>query len=225
MNKFLAIAFVMGLPALIFAKEARIVRLKKVNKSKPMISKPRSGNVDIFKKMLKQNEQIAMLLARRSNLPYIWEGDKKILTGRVFKGTLMNSISSTNLASPVLIKADAGQALPVNSKFSCFGTTIHKRVQVVCNKLVTAQRELNINALALNIDGSSGLLGRYDDAGEELVAAAVMSDIGNTLLPLTNSGQAVSKAIQDELKTQGPVVTIDAGTRVLIYFKEAMSEV
>ena len=252
MNKKIAIVFVMGIPALLFASEARITRLKKQKITKSATnngSKSRREN-DILKKMYEQNKKINALLKRKSEVPYIWEGRAKILTGRVFKGTLLNSINSTNLSSPVLIKAHPNQGLDVGSKFACFGTTAHKRVQVICNKLVSNSDEKRINALILNMDGSSGLVGEYDDGKEDLITGAIISDFTQGVLSasksrvvtgigeledasvknkvfqgLINSGQTTSDILLEDMKNKEPVVTVEAGTQVLIYFQEAINEI
>ena len=252
MNKIIAIIFVMGIPALLFAGEARITRLKKTKVIKTTAnngSKSRREN-DILKKMYEQNKKINALLKRKSEVPYIWEGRSKILTGRAFKGTLLNSINSTNLSSPVLVKAHPNQGLDIGSKFACFGTTAHKRVQVICNKLVSNSGERRINALILNMDGSSGLVGEYDDGKEDLITGAVISDFTQGVLSasksrvvtgigeledvsvknkvfqgLINSGQTTSEILLEDMKNKEPVVTVEAGTQVLIYFQEAINEI
>jgi hypothetical protein len=253
MHKIITILIVAGSSTLLFAGNARISRLKTNKLTKPITKRSdtsRRRKNEILKKMYEQNKKIADLLKRKTNLPYIWENSTRILTGKVFKGTLLNSINSTNLASPVLVKAHSDQGLPSGSKFTCFGTTAHKRVQVICNKLVTHNKEVLINAQVLNMDGSSGLLGEYDDGKEDLIAGAVISDFAAGVLSasksrivtdigevedasmknkiyqgLINSGQRTSDILLDEMKNKEPIVTVQAGTQVLVYFQEAISEV
>jgi hypothetical protein len=253
MSKYLTIILVMGIPALLFGNEARITRLKKNKVTKTATnngSNSRRRENDILKKMYEQNKKINALLKRKSEVPYIWEGRSKILTGRVFKGTLLNSINSTNLSSPVLVKAHPEQGLDVGSKFACFGTTAHKRVQVICNKLVSNSGERRINALVLNMDGSSGLVGKYDDGKEDLITGAIISDFTQGVLSasksrfvtsigeledasvknkvfqgLINSGQTTSDILLEDMKNKEPVVTVEAGTQVLIYFQEGIDEI
>ena len=150
-------------------------------------AKPRNQNDTIFTKLFEQNKKITELLKRKGEVPYIWEGNRQILTGTIFKGVLLNSINSTNLASPVLVKAYPNQGLPFGSKFICFGTTAHKRVQTVCNKLVSHDGEVRINAKVLNLDGSSGLLGFYDDGKEDLITGANISEFTQGLLSASKS--------------------------------------
>jgi len=99
------------------------------------------------------------------------------------------------------------------------------------------------------MDGSAGLEGEYDDAKESLIAGAVLSDFSQGMLsaaqtriagPLgslndasvqnqllqgaINSGRTTSDLLLEEMKTQEPVVTVEAGSEVLIYFMEAVHE-
>lgn len=248
--KFLAIILIaMGFSTL-NARESWITWLtgdeaKKTTKT----NKGGSRDESTLAKILENNEKINELLQKRSNIPTIWVRGEKILTGAVFRGTLLNSINSTNLSSPVLVLAHEGQGLVPMSKFSCQGVTQNKRVFTLCNKLITPDRELPVQAQILNIDGTSGLIGEYDDGKEDLITGAIASDfaagmfsaaqtrisgplgairedsVKNQLLGgLINSGQTTSEVLLNEMKTKEPIVTVEAGTEVLIYFMEAINE-
>jgi hypothetical protein len=209
----------------------------------------RNNHDKILKTLLENNRRLDSLLSRRSGTPVIWEQQAKILTGKVFRGTLLNSINSTNLASPVLVLAGEGQGLPPKTKFSCQGVTQNKRVLTLCSKMVTPNREISIQAQILNMDGSSGLVGEYDDGKDQLIAGAVISDFAQGMLsaaqtrfagPLgavrddsvknqllqgaVESGRTTSEILLEEMKTAEPVVTVEAGEEVLIYFMEAVNE-
>ena len=80
------------------------------------------SNTDLLK-IKENNEKIKTLLLQRSSEPLIWDGRQKILTGRTFRGRLLNSLVSTNMESPVLVEAYSDQGLPYGTKFSCSGTT------------------------------------------------------------------------------------------------------
>ncbi|MCT4641232.1 MAG: TrbI/VirB10 family protein [Bacteriovoracaceae bacterium] len=232
----------------LFSMEARISRLKKKKAYKtninPTASKRRKNNA--FKQLIENNKKLNALLKARTSVPVIWEGRKRVLTGKTYRGTLLNSIVSTNVASPVLVKAHGGQGLPFNSKFSCNAVTENKRIYCVCNKLITTDKEVQISAQLLNTDGSSGLEGFYDDAKEDLIAGAIISDFTAGVLSAAqtriatpigsmrdsttknqilqggiNSAGRVSEILLDEMNNKVPVVTIDAGSEVLIYFMEA----
>lgn len=250
MKRICAILIAVGYLSPIFGQEAKIKLLKSKLEPKTRGKRIKSNNNSILYKVQKQNEHIKKLLERKSNTPVIWEGGNKILTGKVYRGVLLNSVVSTNLASPVLVKANSGQGLPYGSKFSCFGTTTHKRVQTLCNRLVTKEKEIEIRAQVLNMDGSAGLTGDYDDGREDLIAGAVISDFAGGVLSaakgrvvtgigqvedsslknqvfqgLINSGQTTSDILLEEMKTREPIVTVNAGTEVLIYFQEAVNEI
>ena len=232
----------------LWAKEARITRLSNKNNVQKTV-KQRRPKGDLLKNLIQNNKKLNELLKARTAAPVIWEGQKRILTGKTYRGTLLNTIVSTNQGTPVLVRAHLNQGLPYNSKFSCQATTQNKRVYCVCNKLVTASKEIPIQAQLLNIDGSSRLEGIYEDGKEDLIAGAVISDFSQGMLSAAqnriatpfgaiqdtsvknqvlqgaiNSANTTSEILLEEMKTAVPVVTIEAGTEVLIYFMEAINE-
>ncbi len=217
------------------AQTARITRLG----IEPMavINTPthrRDKDAEYLARVLESNKKLMVLLEKRASIPVIWEQRAKILTGKVVRGTLLNSIVSTNLNSPVLVLAHAGQGLAPNTKFVCQGVTQNKRVLTLCNKMVTGDRQVSISAQVLNVDGTSGLLGVYDDGKENLIAGAIASDFAEGMLSAASKNQLMQGGIQsartssdillEEMKKAEPVVTINAGETVLIYFMEAVNE-
>ncbi|OFZ15292.1 MAG: hypothetical protein A2X86_08190 [Bdellovibrionales bacterium GWA2_49_15] len=199
--------------------------------------------------MLLSNKKLMALLERRVGVPVIWEQGLRILTGKVVRGTLLNSIVSTNLSSPILVLAHVGQGLPPKTKFSCAGVTQNKRVLTLCSKMVTQEKEIPIVAQVLNLDGTSGLLGEYDDGKEELIMGAVASDFAQGMLSAAQtklaspfgairedslknqlmqggiqSGRTASDILLEEAKATEPIVTVNAGEEVLVYFMEAVNE-
>jgi hypothetical protein len=236
-----------------FNLKAQTTRISRMNKTltttHQKTTKRRDNHGEILKKILENNKRLNSLLQSRSGVPVIWEQRAKILTGKVFRGTLLNSIVSTNLSTPVVVLAHPNQGLPFKTKFSCQGTTQNKRVLTLCNKMVTNEKEISIQAQLLNIDGSSGLEGVYDDAKDKLIAGAVISDFAQGMLSgaqsrigsafgsvrddstknqvlqgFVESGRTTSDILLDEMKTAEPIVTIEAGEEVLIYFMEAVNE-
>jgi len=232
----------------ICAKEAHISRLRR-HQNKNINQHQRRIKNDSLSKFIENNKRLNELLHARTSLPVIWEGQRQILTGKTYRGTLLNTIVSTNQASPVLVRADLNQGLPYNSKFSCQAMTQNKRVFCVCSKLITSDREIPIQAQLLNLDGSSGLEGIYEDGKEELIAGAVLSDFSQGMLSAAqnristpfgsiqdttlknqllqgaiNSANTTSEILLDEMKQTVPIVTIEAGVEVLIYFMEAINE-
>lgn len=248
--KYMVITFIALVSVALKAAEPKITRLG-IQKSQEQKKYPvrRDGHEKILETILENNRRLNSLLQRRSGTPVIWEQRSKILTGKVFRGTLLNSINSTNLGSPVLVSAHEGQGLFPKTKFSCQGVTQHKRVFTLCNKMVTSEKEVPISAQILNMDGSSGLMGEYDDGKDDLIAGAVISDFTQGMLsaaqsrlsgPLgairddstknqilqgaIESGRTTSEILLDEMKMREPVVTVEAGEEVLIYFMEALNE-
>ncbi len=209
----------------------------------------KNRNFELLKRIERNNQKLKTLLKNKTNTPLIWEGNKKILTGKAFRGRLLNSVVSTNLESPVLVEAYANQGLPFGTKFGCKGTTKHKRVITFCNKLITKSKETAISVQILNMDGSAGLLGTYDDGKEDLIAGALASEMAQGVLSiaqskiqtpygleiknniknqlmqgLINSSKTTSEILIEDMKTKEPIVVINAGKEVLIYFMEALND-
>lgn len=253
MKSTLLIIFLLLSP-LIEAQEAGISRLKikpRVEKRVVIdtVSKKSSGIDKSLESIKKQNDRIEEILSLRSAAPLVWENKKPILTGTVFKGILLNSITSTNLDSPALVAAIPGQGLPPKTKFICNGVTANKRIRIYCNKMRDDHKEKPIVAQLLNMNGSAGIIGEYDDGKEDLIEGAIISDffqgmfsvaqnriqspygsirddsIKNQLLQGgIKSGQTTSEILLAESKNSEPIVTVDAGKQVLIYFMEALNE-
>jgi hypothetical protein len=201
----------------------------------------------LLNKLVSNNKKIRELLEQSSNDPVIWDGQKKIFTGKTYKGILLNSVVSANLASPILVQVIPNQGLPNGTKFSCFGTTKHERVITLCHKMILKNKEVKVLAQALNLDGSSGLLGEFDDGMEEVIAADIASSLAsgfatsametidtglgtrrtlslknNALGALVEGVNTTGDLLVNDLKSKGPVVVIESGAQVLIYFMEAL---
>lgn len=249
MKYILAIFIVLGSSTQVFAQDARISRInkKKNVKKTPTVTKSREDS--ILKKMYEQNKNIEELLRLRATKPFIWSAKDKIFTGKVYKATLLNTVVSSNLSTPILVKAHSDQGLAFDTKFSCFGVTKNKRVQTVCDTMITSNGEKSVSAALLNLDGSSGLEGHFDDKKEDMITGAIISDFVSGILSasksrvvtqigeiedaslknqihsgLINSAQRGSELLLAESKNLEPVITIEAGKTVLVYFKEAVNE-
>jgi hypothetical protein len=202
-----------------------------------------------LRSLKENNEKMAKLLEARSNIPFIWSPKKPTLTGKTYFGRVLNSIVSTNLSSPVLVEINEGQGLARGSYFSCQGNTQHKRMHAFCHKLITNNKEVAVNTQLLNLDGTAGLVGEFDDGKEELVAGAILAGAASGVLSMAQdrvntpfgearsnssknqlyqgaigAGQTVSDLLLDEFKRTEPIVTIDAGKPVIIYYLEASHE-
>ena len=220
-----------------------IVKNARVQSEKRPFKKTNSrrGSDEILKRIREQNERLNALLSQRSDRPYIWDGETKIETTKVFKGLLLNSVVSTNLESPLLVQVFRDQKLPVGTKFSCKGVTKNKRVLAYCDRMILPNKEVTVKVQILNLDGSAGLRGEYNDAKDGYIAGAVISDLakgivsaganravgGSTVASeliegLKNSANTTTDVLLEEAKNQEPKVTIEAGLPVLIYFMEGL---
>jgi hypothetical protein len=250
MNIFNKLLICMASCVQILGNDAYIKLLAPKNTVKEKIVRDRSSSKSILlNKMIKSNMEIKRLLSQRSSGPVIWDGNKKILTGKTYRGVLLNSILSTNLKSPVLVKSYSNQGLPDDVMFSCSALTKHSRVHIFCNKMILKDREVVVNTQVLNLDGSSGVMGEFNDGKDDLMAGAVISSIAegvfssaqsrvsgglgsvtdnnlkNQMLGgLIGGSKETSDILLDEMKTKEPTIAINAGTEVLIYFMEALND-
>ena len=211
---------------------------------------PRRGGASQLESIRKQNEKIERLLSKRLETPLIEDFTKsyQIPTGTAIRAMLLNSIVSTNLESPVLVEVIESRKIPKGTRFSCKGTTKHKRVVTACDLMIMGNDEYEVKVSILNMDGSAGLSGKYYDGKEQYYAASVaasfvkgitessktriISPFGfavdrkstkNKLIDGTTEaiGEA-SDILRDEAKTQEPVVFVNAGKKVLVYFNRRM---
>jgi len=207
-------------------------------------------NVQALKRLSVQNEELLKLLKQRSNeeVPLIWDGSRKIESTKVIRGVLLNSVVSTNLESPLLVQALANDSFPEGTKFRCSGVTKNKRVLTVCDRMITPTKEVEVKVQILNLDGSAGLRGEYNDGKDSYIAGAVISDFAKGIISaskskivlplgqidadteknkilegLANSASTTSDALLDEMKSQEPKVFIEAGKPVLIFFMEGLN--
>jgi hypothetical protein len=201
------------------------------------------GEMDTLKQIKIQNQQLEALLKIKTSIPLVRDETFRFKTGDVLRGILLNSVVSTNLESPLLIRIHPDQGLPENSKLSCTGVTKHKRVITSCQLLITEFDEFPVSAIALNRDGSAGLKGEYYTGQEEYVAGAIASGFARGMMEVSqsrtlsrfgsevqdtpknkllqgmiNSSDVISTTLDEELKTKEPKVFIDAGQEVLVYF-------
>lgn len=204
----------------------------------------------VFKKLSQQNSELLKLLQNKmtDDRPFIWDGSKKIETTKVIRGILLNSVVSTNLESPLLVEALDNNALPEGTKFRCTGVTKNKRVLTVCDRMITPTKEVEVKVQILNIDGSAGLRGEYNDGKDAYIAGAVISDFAKGVISasknkmfvpfgvvdsesdknkilegLANSASTTTDVLLDQMKSQEPKVFIEAGKPVLIFFMEGLS--
>jgi hypothetical protein len=227
---------------------------KEVSKktSKKKISKaPTGAELKLLQKLKVQSEQILSLLeasVKQVERPLIWDGSKTIESTKVIPGILLNSVVSTNLESPLLIMALANDSIPEGSKFRCSGVTKNKRVLTLCDRMITPTKEVEVKVQVLNLDGSAGLRGEYNDGKDSYIAGAIISDFAKgvitaskskLILPLgqvdesternkilaglAGSASTTTDVLLDEMKSQEPKVFIEAGKPVLLFFMEGIN--
>ena len=90
---------------------------------KKIRQKPSKKPFDILKNIERQNKKIEELLSSQKNKAPFHDltGEKIINTGVTIPVTLLNSIVSSNLSSPILLQVNKSQNLPQASKVSCSG--------------------------------------------------------------------------------------------------------
>ncbi len=226
-------------------------RYSSQEKESIVLSKPatnKGGDLKLLQTIAKQNAELKALIPAKSNRPLISDNSLEFVTGTVIKGQMLNSVVSTNLESPILVAPLAGERLGENSRFSCTGTTKHKRVIAACNLLVKNGREYEIETDILNLDGSSGIRGEYYEGQEGYVAGMLAAEIAKGIIGIPaakinsqNGGMELPRhknqlisglldgaslgtdTLKNQMNTTEPVVFINAGTQVLIYFKRRFS--
>lgn len=223
----------------------------KAKKSSIQVKRNHSSDLVLLKKLKEQSEKISRLLesgSSDSNKPIIWDGAKRIESTKIVRGILLNSVVSSNLESPLLIQAFPNETIPEGTKFRCSGITKNKRVLTICDRMITPTKEIEVKVQVLNLDGTAGLRGEYNDGKDSYIAGAVISEFAKgiitasksrLILPLgqfdeANSKNAVLEGIAgsagittdvllDEMKSSEPKVYIEAGKPVLLFFMEGIN--
>lgn len=223
---------------------------KKADVQNKSSKKRTSVELSALKKLSEQNVALLKLLQIKANdeKPFIWDGTKKIESTKVIRGLLLNSVVSTNLESPLLVESLDSSILPSGTRFRCTGVTKNKRVLTVCDRMITPSKEVEVKVQVLNIDGTAGLRGEYNDGKDSYIAGAIVSEFAKgvisaskdkIVLPLgsidsdseknkvleglANSMSTTTDLITDSMKSQEPKVFIEAGKPVLIFFMEGLN--
>lgn len=233
----------------LYSREIKILPKNKRYKKKSIIKtrqkNPQSRPLTKHLKALKtQNEKLEKLLSIKLSKPHIFDKtiSYKYPTGTFLRGTLLNSILSTNINSPVLINLN-DKDFPPSTRLICHGVTKFKRVQAICSKIIIKDSEYQISATLLNIDGSLGLKGDFYDGKEAYYSASIATSfikgisevskitkqtslgipiaenlLKNKLLEgSTNALERASDLLTDEAKTKEPIVFVKSNTEILIY--------
>jgi hypothetical protein len=115
--------------------------------------------------------------------------------------------------------------------------------------MITPSKEVEVKVQVLNMDGTAGLRGEYNDGKDSYIAGAIVSEFARgvisaskdkVVLPLgsidsdsernkvleglANSMSTTTDLITDSMKSQEPKVFIEAGKPVLIFFMEGLND-
>ncbi len=208
-----------------------------------------SSELTLLNKLKEQSDKISKLLETNSiesDRPIVWDGSKKIETTKIVRGILLNSVVSNNLESPLLIQAMPYEGVPDGTKFRCSGITKNKRVLTLCDRMITPNKEVEVKVQVLNLDGTAGLRGEYNDGKDSYITGAIISDFAKGIISasktklvlplgqfdeanaknavlegLSSSANTTTDVLLDEMKTQEPKVYIEAGKPVLLFFMES----
>ncbi len=223
---------------------------KEIIKENRKVHRKRNDN-SILNEIKKSNKRIDDLLSRHLNTRDIIDNTQSYLfpTGTVIRGMLLNSVVSTNLESPLLVAVTDSSKVPAGTKFSCSGVTKHNRVITACNLMITDHGEFEVSTILLNTDGSAGLRGEVYDSREAYMAASVATGLAKgvivgaqdriatnlgevtpnsiknmTLQGILEAGNEASEILKNEARDKENIVSVNAGTKVLIYFKRRFQQ-
>ena len=195
-----------------------------------------------------ENKSLKKIANMRLSRPDIWEDNALFRTGDMISGKTFLSILSTNLDSPIVIIPSSNPNIPDGSKVLCKGRTKHKRVMVSCNKLVTPQYTVDIDAVLLESDGTFGLSGQYYSGKEEFIAGVLATEFtkgvlstqqdrldtvigtvtkNNTRNQLLNglitSSSAATDMMREEMQSKEPKVFISRNKKVILFFNSEVT--
>jgi len=193
-----------------------------------------SVNLD---ELVKQNKKIAELLKRKLSKPLVVDltASYNLPTGTILRGIILNSVLSTNLATPLKVKIKSPPLK--NTTLNCMGVVLGKRIHTTCPSLIIAGVEHASAITLLNLDGSAGLIGRYFAGAEKALASTSASSIlqgltnlGSSTLKgsLIDSGKSVlnsaTELIGEEQTKSAGIVMLPSGTPVLLYFNQGLKK-
>ena len=238
----------------ILSKEQRKKSDKvKTNLSAPIRLNGHERNSEVLKlKREKEKLQALLRLKEKTALPDVDFGNSKLNLryGARIGGVLGNTIETMNIESPVEIIPDDLAGFPPGTIIHCSASRLEKRINLNCFLLDTPAREIEINAVALDTDGSIGLRGYYWTPDSEILAASIASGGVNALLDsqkdsvegligtysersFNNSaitmGKGVvggtSEVLVNNAQKEQAKVYIEKGTRVIVFFQNRRTKV
>ncbi len=213
-------------------------------KKKRKISRVKKEVVDLnaLLKIQESKEKMRKLLSEMDSTPLVIE-DARLRVGSIIKGRLLNSITTSQAGSPVIIEVLNSKL--EGSRLLCSAKRVSKRANLTCSVLLTPSKDIQINAKILSLDGSLGLKGKYTSGkvGSSIIEGLkafgrgvlgysktrVNSDRG-AVIDQTIRNQSIEgvsgvldSSADDYLKNQvdeSESVQINSGKEVLIYFNK-----
>lgn len=232
----------------IFALSVLPKKTQRVIEDKVSVKKSSTVKSSYVKFLENENKSLKKIANLRMSQPDIWENTDLFNVGDLLGGSLFFSVLSSNLESPILIIPENHPSLPDGSKILCKGQTKHKRVMVSCNKLVTPTFSVDINAVALDTDGSFGLRGEFYSGKEEYIAGVLASEFTKGVLSsqqsmvetplgpvarintrnqilsgLISTANETTELIREEMQTKEPKVFISKNKKVIIFFNDKVT--
>lgn len=133
----------------------------KVFKSNPVNKALLSENAALKKKLVEKKHKTSFDFTKSLSIP----------AGTILKGTLLNSIVTSNLKSPVSVRVLPNKYLISGATILCEGARSARRVFIACDRMIIEGDEYSgMVTSVLNLDGSNGVKGKYWSSEEQYVA-------------------------------------------------------
>ena len=215
-------------------RRARRVQIRKI------------ANLKELQKIEESKEKMKKLLEEMDSSPLVVE-NALIRAGNIQKGRLINSIDTAQSGSPVIIEFNNSSRL-AGSKLLCTAKRVKKRADLKCQTLSTPNKDIQINAKILELDGSLGLVGSYSSGniGSSIIEGIkafgrgvlgysktrVSSDRGKVIdssiqnQTIDGLGNVLDSGADDYLKNNidnSESVKVSGGRDVLIYFNREVN--
>lgn len=214
-------------------------------KSSGTAKKRTNSNYKYVKQLEAENKNLKLLAKFKLNRPDFIDASFDIKTGDMFSASTDLSVLSTNLSSPMPISLEESDTFPNGARVICSGKTYLKRIVATCEKIVTDEFELPINAILLDSDGTNGIRGQYYTGKEEYITGIIASEFSKGALSMSlnridtpngvditndprnvvlggliNTGNEVTNLMKDEMQNKEPKVFVERGRKTILYFVE-----
>lgn len=227
-----------------------MLTLEQIKKAKTTKTKKKQANVQELQKELervnKTLESYRFVSMMQGRDPIILE-DPVVAEGDFIGGQTMLTIRATNQTSVALISNFQGSSLPKGSKIECEVFAKYKRACGFCSKLIVNGVGQDIEADLMNRDGSSCVIGKLSNHKEQYLTGIFAAEMAKGAIALSqttaqipggeilqrsarnklleglgNSSSAASDLMKEEYQTKEPIVTVERGTGVVLYFRKGV---